>query len=142
MLAAGCIGGEPERRSGSNISGHHTTTGGIAEVAEAAAEFFRKSFSFNTRASFGHQQASSPSGASNHRPWMANNNNNMNRESDYRESDSNVAIAALTAAVRGRNSDGGRGSNGTLSTGTRPSQGILLTKIYHFSMFCLLLIQA
>jgi len=134
--------GEPERRSGSNFSNaDRGVTGGIADAAEAAAEFFRKSFSFNARSSFKeHQQASSP--ASNHRPWMAKAAADRDRDTmSDRESDSssynNPAIVALQAAARSRPSDGTtpRASDGTggtqstgrqseISSGSRPSENV------------------
>ena len=122
---------DPERRSGSNFSGAGGVAGGIADAAEAAAEFFRKSFSFNTKSSFNasHQQAASP--ASNHRPWMAHANRGDRDTMSDRESEgsyNNPAIVALQAAARSRPSDGTRTSDGsaltaggTNSTGTRQS---------------------
>lgn len=104
------------RKSGSNFSG---AAGGIAEMADAAAEFFRKSFSFTTRSSFNHQQASSPS---NHRPWVGGGGGQRDTEST-RDSDTNPAIVALQAAVRNRPSDGNRNSDGTSLSSARVSGG-------------------
>jgi serine/threonine protein kinase len=105
--------GSPEgdvepRKSGSNYSG---AGGVISDAAEAAAEFFRKSFSF--RGSFaGTQQASSPSGNT-HRPWTGGNN----RDDVYVHSDSaHNVLAALSAAAK-RNDDGTlRSSDGGSTT--------------------------
>lgn len=120
-LTAFNIGGtemdvEP-RKSGSNFSG---AAGGIAEMADAAAEFFRKSFSFNTRSSFNHPQPGT-SPASNHRPWMAGGGTRDTEST--RDSDTNPAIVALQAAVRSRPSDGTRTSEGTSLSSTRVSGG-------------------
>ena len=112
------------RRSGSHYS--NTAGGTLAEAAEAAADFFRKSFSFTVaRSSFQgtQQQATSPPG--NHKPWISGT---KNQDEGFVYTDSqHSALAALSAAAR-RNEDGslrisdGAASN-RVSGATRASDG-------------------